>query len=145
MSAQAGSTEKGGSVSVMFFHLDAQPHHLRFHDCFVTAGADGMAELRLGMIHHVGLDLLPIVAVIPDLLAIAADRQQSGELLHALERALELHNVLGEGTLQSDHLGADPHARQQFGPVERLHHIIIRACPQAFDHIGLGIARGEQR
>jgi hypothetical protein len=40
-----------------------------------------MAELQLGMFAEVAINLLPIILIVADLLAIRADRQQAMKLL----------------------------------------------------------------
>src|SRR2546430_2346329 len=59
--------------------------------------ADAVGELRLGVPLDVALDLLPVVLVVADLLAVGADRQGAVEQLHAGERGLELFHPGGEG------------------------------------------------
>src|SRR6184192_2213716 len=48
----------------------------------VARRADAVAELRLRMVGDIPLDLLPVLIVAADPLAVAADRQQSVQLLH---------------------------------------------------------------
>src|SRR5947209_8349711 len=61
------------------------PPHFR-----VALRADAVAELGLGVLADVRLDLLPVVLVVADLLAVGADRQEAAELLDAGERRLEI-------------------------------------------------------
>src|SRR5579872_4773259 len=58
--------------------------------------ADPVAELHVRMLREVMVDALPVVLVGPNALAVAADRQQAGELLHLRERLLELVDAIGE-------------------------------------------------
>lgn len=66
-----------------------------------------MAELCPAVPGHVVLQLLPVVAVVPHAAAVAADQEQSAQLLDLGERLLELPDPLRQLPLQRDH--ADAH------------------------------------
>src|SRR5436190_16242681 len=59
--------------------LNLEPHLLLYFG--ETGGADAVAELGVGVLADVALQLLPVVLVIPDALAIGADRQETRQLL----------------------------------------------------------------
>src|SRR5688572_15537184 len=53
--------------------------------CEVAFGAfraDAVAEVRCGMLGDIVLDLLPLAVLIPDILAVGADREDALEHLH---------------------------------------------------------------
>src|ERR1700733_10493069 len=54
-----------------------------------AVGADPVGELGLGAGAEVRLDLAPVAAVIADLLAPGADRQQAGQHLELADRLLD--------------------------------------------------------
>src|SRR6185436_17699408 len=54
----------------------------------VARRTDAVAELRIGVLRDVALNLLPVLIVAADALAVAADRQQPVELLDAGQRNL---------------------------------------------------------
>jgi len=55
---------------------------------------------------EVTLDRVPVVLVIPDLLAVGADRQEALKTLHMVDRVLELLDLPSQRQLQGDHLNA---------------------------------------
>src|SRR6266404_2742980 len=61
----------------------------------VAGGADAVAELRLGVVGDVAFDLLPVLIVPANALAVAADRQQPMELLHIRQRLLQFADAFG--------------------------------------------------
>src|SRR5437867_901074 len=63
---------------------------LGLDDAAVAIGADAVAELHVGMVADVLLDLLPVILVVTDLLAVRANRKQPAQLAHARQRLLEL-------------------------------------------------------
>ena len=63
-----------------------------------------MAELRVRMIRNIGLDLLPVLVVAANTLAVAAHRQQAAKLLHVRQRGLQFRNALGQPFLQREHV-----------------------------------------
>src|SRR5438034_10106351 len=58
--------------------------------------ADAVGELRLGVPLDVALDLLPVVLLVVDLLAVGADRQKTVAQLHTDKCILELFHPVGE-------------------------------------------------
>src|SRR4051812_39336954 len=57
-------------------------------DDLITRRTDAVAELGVGMLGDVALDLHPVLVVVADPFAVAADRQQTAQLLHVRERRL---------------------------------------------------------
>src|SRR5262249_61982325 len=84
----------------------AQPVELGLDVLLPTIGADAVGELRVRVPLDVGLDLLPVVLVVADLLAVRADREESLELLDPGKRFLELAHPIRERCLELQH--ADP-------------------------------------
>jgi hypothetical protein len=80
---------------------------LGLDDRLVAVGADAVAERGLGVLPDVGLDLLPVVAVVAHLLAVGADRQQAAQLLDVRHCPLEIADTIGEEFLQLHHPYAD--------------------------------------
>ena len=72
-----------------------------------------------------------VLVVAADMLAVAADRQQTVQLFHVRECGLELGDALIELVLQRDHAHADVDARAQLVDVERLGHVVVRARIEA--------------
>ncbi len=70
-----------------------------------------MRELGVGVTLDVGLDLLPVVLVVADLLAVRADREEPLELLHPRQGLLELSHPIRERRLELQHAEADLDAR----------------------------------
>src|SRR5690606_13811252 len=67
-----------------------------------AVAAQPVGELRAAALFEVLLEPPPLAAVVADLLALAADRQQAGERAHVGERLLELDDqrlALGLGAL----------------------------------------------
>src|SRR5438876_778830 len=93
--------------------------------------ADAVGELRLGVPLDVALDLLPVVLVVADLLAVGADRQEPVEQLHAGERGLELFHPVGEGRLELEQSLADADPRVQLIPLEGLDDVVVGARREA--------------
>src|ERR1041384_3036845 len=96
-----------------------------------------MTELRGRMFANVALDLLPVVLIIADVLAIRTDRQNALQLLDLHERLFEFKDTLGETLLQLDDACADLHARAQFIAVERLDDVIVRAGVESLHDVSL--------
>ena len=67
-----------------------------FHDPLEAARTHAVRELEIGVRGDVSLDLLPIVGLVSDHLAIRADREKSLQPRDVLERIFEL-----------DHAGSD--------------------------------------
>ena len=76
-------------------------------DLLQTSRAHAMREYRVGVSTEVGLYLVPISAIVSDLLAARTDRQQSGQDLDLIHRCLEvpilLPHVAFEGVEQRRH------------------------------------------
>src|SRR5215472_17648051 len=89
----------------------AQALQLRRDVLLAAVRADPVGELSVGMSLDVGLDLLPVISVVPDLLAVGADWQESLELLDPRQRLLELAHPIGERGLQGEHPEAHLHTR----------------------------------
>jgi hypothetical protein len=51
-----------------------------------TVRADSVAELILGVVTNIALNLIPIAFVVPDVLAIGANRQQAAQLFDVVRR-----------------------------------------------------------
>src|SRR5687768_4622598 len=66
-----------------------RPRRGRGHDGGAAIGADGVREARVRALGDVALHTLPVVAVVADLVAPGADRQQAFELLDLGERLLQ--------------------------------------------------------
>src|SRR5262249_60599465 len=75
-----------------FFRLHLAPRHLveLRGDRVVARRTDAVAELRLGVIRDVAFDLLPVLVVAADPLAVTANREQPAKLFHVRERFLQL-------------------------------------------------------
>src|SRR4051812_25128397 len=58
----------------------------------VAAGAHGVRERRVGTARHESLDRHPFRLGLADLLAVGADRQEAGELLHLV---LQVEDAIG--------------------------------------------------
>src|SRR5207245_6003577 len=117
---------------------------LGFDHIAVAVRADAVTELDIGVIADVLLDLLPVVLVVADLLAVRADRQQSPQLAHADDRLLQLHHAIGEHRLQLDQTHADLHAGAQLLVVERLGDVIVGSRLQPGDDLLLPPPGGQQ-
>src|SRR5580765_5962972 len=103
-----------------------------------------MGELSVGVALDVGLDLLPVVTVVADFLAVRADRQESLQLLDPCQRLFELAYALGEGGLERQHAEADLHTGAKLLPLERLDDVVVGAGAQAgHDVLGPGL-RGDE-
>src|ERR1700736_5496926 len=76
-------------------------------DGLVAAGTDAVAELHVRVLADVLFDLLPVVLIVADALAVAADRQEAVQLLHGRQGDLELRDAIGEALLELQH--AQPH------------------------------------
>src|SRR6266851_8476633 len=96
-------------------------------DLFRAVRADAMAEADVGVNGYVAFHAVPVVLIVANFLAIAADGQQTVQLVHAKEGILQLGNPGGQRRLQLYHPAADLHAGAEFLRVERLGDIIIRA------------------
>src|SRR5256712_13924644 len=104
---------------------------------FVAIWADGMAESGLRMLADIGIDLLPIVCVVADFLAVHANREQSLELFHARQGILQFPDACHKVPLQFHDARSHPHSGQQFLRIERLGHIVVRSGLEAADEIVL--------
>ena len=74
----------------------------------VARRTDAVAELRVGVLRDVSLDLLPVLIVAADALAVAADRQQPVQLLDVDQRRLQLGDALRQLLLQRRARGGRP-------------------------------------
>ena len=92
----------------------------------------------------VGLDLLPVLIVAADALAVAADGKQAVQLFDVGERRLELEDALAQLFLQRDDADTDVDAGAQLVDVERLGDVIVRAGIEAGDDILAAAERREQ-
>src|SRR5204862_1974501 len=68
-----------------------------------AGGTDAVAELRIGMLRHVAFHLLPVLIVAANPFAVAADRQQTAQLLDVRQRRLQLGDAVSELLLQRQH------------------------------------------
>src|SRR5581483_734696 len=90
----AGGSPRGGSGRARGRLLLLNPGFVPRHrvelgrDRFVAARTDAVAELRIGMFGDVAFDLLPVLIVAANPLAVAADRQQAAQLLDVGQRGL---------------------------------------------------------
>jgi NADPH-dependent 2,4-dienoyl-CoA reductase/sulfur reductase-like enzyme len=67
---------------------------LRLHDFREARGTNTMAEFSLRMSGDVTFDILPIILVVTDLFAVAADRNNSLQFLYPLQGLLELAHAV---------------------------------------------------
>src|SRR5437867_5382418 len=100
-----------------------------------AVGADAVTELGVGMLSDVAIDLFPIILIAPDPLAVAADWQQSAELLHLQQRRLQLGHALGQPLLQLQHADTDVDSRSELIGVERLHDVVVSPGVEAGHHV----------
>ena len=94
-----------------------------------------MRELRLGVIADVTFDLLPVIGIGADTLAVAADRQQAAKVLHVRHHLLQVGDAFGQPLLQGEHPRPDVHPGAQLVRVERLGQVVVGACVQAGDQV----------
>src|SRR2546427_1341716 len=113
---------------------------LRAH-CRITGRADTMTELRVGVFGDVALQLLPVLIVAADALAVRTDRQESAQLLDVGQGGLQLFNSFGEAFLQRQDADADLHARAQLLGVERLGDVVVGAGVEPCHQIAAALAR----
>ena len=111
---------------------------------FEAARADAMAELRVAAVGDVGFDLLPVVLVAADALAVAADRQHAAQLFDARERLLQFRDALRQPLLQRQHADAGVDPRAQLRGAERLDQVVVGAGVEARDHVFGGVAAGQK-
>src|SRR2546422_1050358 len=111
---------------------------------FVAIWADGMAESGLRMLADIGIDLLPIVCVVADFLAVHANREQSLELFHARQGILQFPDACHKVPLQFHDARSHPHSGQQFLRIERLGHIVVRSGLEALNDVRFGVSRGQE-
>ncbi len=79
-------------------------------DFLVALGADAVAELHAGVAREVAFELLPVIAVVADFLAVAANRQQALQLMNLGQGILQFADALGNLVLQRR-----PSARRRAG------------------------------
>src|SRR5439155_263902 len=117
---------------------------LRLDHLVVAVRTDAVAELHVGVRGHVLLDLLPVVAVVANLLAVRADRQQAAQLPDAGQGLFQLGDAGRQHGLQFDDADADLHAGLELLMVERLGDVVVRAGLQTGDDVLLAAARGQK-
>src|SRR5437867_2084575 len=96
-------------------------------DLRVARRADAVAELRVGVRGDVAFHLLPVLVVAANPLAVAADRQQSPQLLDVRQRGFEVRDALAQLLLQPEHARADGNTRAQLLRIERLDDVVVGA------------------
>ena len=101
-----------------------------------TSGQIAVAEFGLRVIGQIAFELLPVLVVHANLLAVGAHRQQASQLLDVGERLLELGEPPRHALLQRH----DPHphlgTRLQFGRIERLDDVVVGASLETRGDIG---------
>ena len=102
---------------------------------FVALRTDAVAELGPRAGGQVLLHLLPVILIIADALAVAANGQESLQLMHAMEGLFQVADALGQALLQGQHAQADIDASPQFVAVKGLGDVIIRPAVQASDDV----------
>ncbi len=110
----------------------------------VAVGADAVAELHPRVGREIAFDLLPIVAVVADLLAVAADRQQPLQLVDLVQGLLQLADPLGQVVLERDHPVRHAEPRLQFAAVERLDEIVVGSAVEPGHEIFRPVLGGQQ-
>jgi len=104
-----------------------------------------VTEVDIRMRCDVGFDFLPIVLVVADLLAIAANGQQSLQHRHFGKGGFEFAHAVGPLPLQRDHAFADANPGAQFLSIERFGDEIVGGAFQTNDDILRPILDGEQK
>ncbi len=94
-----------------------------------------MTERRLEMRAEVGIDLLPIVVIITDFFAIAADWQQSLKVFDLREGFFHFTDAFHERCLQFQNAPSLLDAGMQFCAIEWLCDIVVCATFQTFDNV----------
>ena len=101
-----------------------------------------MTKGDVGASFDIALDLLPVILVVADFLAVGTDWQQTLEVFFARYRFFELAHPIGEGHLQIEDALADLNPRLQFLAVEGLIEVVVGAGGERFGDVVLGVAGG---
>src|SRR5438132_1141457 len=110
------------------------------------AGAFGtiaVAEANVGVFGDVTFHLMPIIAVIANLFAIAANWKQTLEQFLARERRFELFHAMRQRALQLDHSRTNVNSGLQFLRIERLRHVIVGPGLKSLDQIISAASRSQ--
>src|SRR6266540_2292606 len=106
--------------------------------------ADAVAEADVCTACDVTFDAVPVVAVVANLVAVAAYRQQTLQRFHRGHSLLQLSHPRRQRRLELDHARSDLHAGAQLAVIERFGDVIVRAGMKSFDDVVLAAPRGEQ-
>src|SRR5262249_18974018 len=108
-----------------FSNASGLSRYVFFQQVLVARRADAVAKLRSGMGAEVLLELLPVVAVVADALAVRANGEKPLELLDLAQGLFQLGHALRQALLQAHH--ARPHldAGAQLRAVERFGHVVV--------------------
>src|SRR5262249_41727495 len=115
-----------------------------FGNRLVAARTDAVCELRVAVLHEVAIDLLPVVLVGADALAVRADPQEAAPLLHLRKRRLQLLHAGREAVLERQDARADAEARQKLAAMERFHEVVVGARFEPGHYVLTIVAAGQQ-
>ena len=105
-----------------------------------------MGEVGAGLSVDVFFDLMPVVFVVADALAIHANGNQFLQLADIGERLLQIDHFFGEGPLQLHHALAHLEAGAEFIGVKRLDDVVVRPGVQTGGNFFLlALGREEQK
>ncbi len=94
-----------------------------------------MTEVNVCVLGDVTFDLVPVIAVVANFFAVAANRQQSLKQFFAGERCFQLFHTVRQCALQLDNTRTNVNSGLQFLRVKRFGDIIIGARFEALDQI----------
>jgi hypothetical protein len=94
-------TDIAGEASGLYRRLLACFGPLQFGPgkLLVAAWADAVAKLHVSMLGDIPFDLLPVIAVVADLLAVSTDGQETSKVFETCKCLFEFSDALGQTTL----------------------------------------------
>lgn len=86
-----------------------------------------MTELRFRMVADVSFNLLPVVPVVPNFLAVGTNGQQPLKRFDAGKRLLQFPDALRQGALKFQDADAHLHPGAKFFTVKRFRDVVVSA------------------
>ena len=102
-----------------------QTIEFRLDESRVAFRTNPMAELGFGMVADVSFHLLPIITIVPDLLAVRTDGQQSLQRLDPRKSLFQFLDALRQGPLKFQDANSHLHPRAKLLVVKRLGDVIV--------------------
>jgi hypothetical protein len=103
-----------------------------------------MCEPGVCMLTQVLLDLVPVVPIVSNPLAVTADRQQALQLLHPSNRFFQVPYPGSKIGLQAKHSLPDLHPGAKLVEVKRLGYVVIRPRLKTVDNVRLAAKRSKE-